>query len=92
MVWIGCLPPAVLRPNAERSTGRKKFEAATKPLFELLYRDVQQGVETRRVLETCGAPDYREKLTNELDIWKNSEMWKTGAAVRGLRPENWKKK
>ena len=69
----------------------KKFEAVNKPLFELLYRDVQQGVETRRVLETCGAPDYREKLTKELDEWKNSEMWKTGDAVRSLRPENWKK-
>src|SRR5271157_4927235 len=69
----------------------KKFEAITTPLFELLYRDVQQGVETRRVLETCGAPDYREKLTKELDEWKNSEMWKAGAAVRSLRPENWKK-
>ncbi len=69
----------------------KKFEAITKPLFELLYRDVQQGVETRRVLDTCGAPDYREKLTKELDEWKNSEMWKAGAAVRSLRPENWKK-
>jgi ketol-acid reductoisomerase len=69
----------------------KKFEAVTKPLFELLYRDVQEGVETRRVLDTCGAPDYREKLTKELDEWKNSEMWKAGAAVRSLRPENWKK-
>jgi hypothetical protein len=25
-----------------------------------------------------------------LDIWKNSEMWKAGAAVRALRPENQK--
>ena len=68
----------------------KRFEAAVKPLFELLYRDVQAGVETRRVLETCSAPDYREKLEKELDEWRESEMWKTGAAVRALRPENWK--
>ncbi len=66
----------------------KRFEAATKPLFELLYRDVQAGVETKRVLETCGAPDYRARLQKELDALKNSEMWKAGAAVRGLRPEN----
>lgn len=70
----------------------KRFELAAKPLLELLYRDVQEGVETRRVLETCSRPDYREKLEAELDLWRNSEMWKAGAAVRSLRPENWKKK
>jgi ketol-acid reductoisomerase len=69
----------------------KRFEKLTKPLFEQLYKDVKDGLETRRVLETCGAPDYREKLQKELDEWKNSEMWKTGAAVRSLRPENWRK-
>jgi ketol-acid reductoisomerase len=70
----------------------KKFEAVTRPLFELLYRDVTEGVETRRVLDTCSTPDYREKLQKELDEWKNSEMWQAGVAVRSLRPENWKKK
>jgi len=66
----------------------KRFEAATKPLFELLYRDVQEGVESQRVLDTCSAPDYRAKLQKELDEWKNSEMWQAGAMVRSLRPEN----
>jgi ketol-acid reductoisomerase len=42
------------------------------------------------VLDTCGAPDYREKLEKELDEWRDSEMWKAGATVRSLRPENWK--
>jgi len=69
----------------------RRFETAVKPLFELLYRDVEGGVETRRVLESCSSPDYREKLQRELDEWKNSEMWQAGAAVRSLRPENWKK-
>lgn len=69
----------------------KRFETTVKPLFELLYRDVQAGIETTRVLESCSARDYREKLQKELDEWKNSEMWKAGAAVRSLRPENWKK-
>src|SRR6185369_474928 len=36
----------------------KRFEAVNKPLFELLYRDVENGVETKRVLDTCSAPDY----------------------------------
>jgi ketol-acid reductoisomerase len=52
---------------------------------------VKEGVETRRVLDTCSTPDYREKLQKELDVWKNSEMWQTGAMVRSLRPENQKK-
>jgi ketol-acid reductoisomerase len=69
----------------------KKFEDANKPLFELLYRDVQYGVETKRVLDSCSASDYRQTLQVELDEWKNSEMWQAGAAVRSLRPENWKK-
>jgi len=70
----------------------QRFETAARPLFELLYRDVKAGVESRRVLDTCSAPDYREKLEVELGAWRNSEMWKAGAAVRSLRPENWKKK
>ena len=69
----------------------KRFEAAVKPLFEKLYKNVREGVETQRVLDSCGAPDYREKLQSELNEWKNSEMWKAGAAVRALRPENWSK-
>lgn len=69
----------------------KRFESAAKPLFDQLYRDVQAGVETRRVLDSCSSPDYRDKLERELDEWRNSEMWKAGAAVRSLRPENWKK-
>jgi ketol-acid reductoisomerase len=69
----------------------KRFETAAKPLFELLYRDVRAGVESQRVLDTCSAPDYREKLEIELGAWRNSEMWRAGAAVRSLRPETWKK-
>ena len=70
----------------------QRFEEAVKPLFQQLYSDVRSGVETRRVLETCSAPDYRTRLEKELDQWRDSEMWKAGAAVRSLRPENWQKK
>ncbi|MCI0706228.1 MAG: ketol-acid reductoisomerase [Ignavibacteriae bacterium] len=69
----------------------KQFEEAVKPLFTKLYDNVKKGVETKRVLDSCSSPDYREKLQRELDEWKQSEMWKAGAAVRSLRPENWKK-
>jgi ketol-acid reductoisomerase len=49
---------------------------------------VVSGVETKRVIEANSAPDYLEKLQKELDVIKNSEMWRAGAAVRSLRPEN----
>jgi ketol-acid reductoisomerase len=67
---------------------KPKFRDAVVPLFDELYERVVSGVETKRVLEANSAPDYREKLQKELDEIKNSEMWRAGAAVRALRPEN----
>ncbi|SPD74541.1 Ketol-acid reductoisomerase, mitochondrial [uncultured Desulfobacterium sp.] len=69
-----------------------KFRDAVAPVFEDLYNRVRTGKETKRVLEANSAPDYLVKLRKELDEIKNSEMWKAGAAVRALRPENRKKK
>ena len=69
-----------------------KFKKAVVPVFEDLYNKVIDGSETKRVLEANGAPDYRQKLDAELAIIGNSEMWKTGKAVRALRPENRAKK
>ena len=65
-----------------------KFRDAVAPLFDELYERVKTGVETRRVLEVNSAPDYREKLREELQVIHNSEMWRAGATVRSLRPEN----
>lgn len=70
---------------------RGKFKEATLPVFEKLYQNVTSGEETRVVLEANSAPDYREKLDAELGQIHDSEMWQTGAVVRSLRPENWKK-
>lgn len=69
----------------------KKFEEAVKPMFGELYQRVRDGAETRRVLESCSAPDYRQQLERELQEWKTSEMWEAGRAVRSLRPEHWTK-
>ncbi|MDJ0828570.1 MAG: ketol-acid reductoisomerase [Desulfobacterales bacterium] len=65
-----------------------KFREAVAPLFEELYANVVSGKETARVLDANSAPDYREKLQRELNTIKQSEMWRAGAAVRSLRPEN----
>ncbi|OQA90141.1 MAG: Ketol-acid reductoisomerase [Elusimicrobia bacterium ADurb.Bin231] len=69
-----------------------KFKKAVKPVFEELYKKVKDGTETARTLKCNSASDYKEKLEKELSRMRNSEMWLTGAAVRSLRPENWKKK
>ncbi len=68
-----------------------KFRDAVAPLFKELYNSVKTGKETKRVIEANSAADYREKLNKELEIIRNSEMWRAGAAVRSLRPENRKK-
>jgi len=65
-----------------------RFRDAVAPVFDELYQRVKNGQETRRVLEANSTPDYREKLDRELAVMHNSEMWRAGAAVRSLRPEN----
>jgi len=68
-----------------------RFKEAVDPVFEELYQSVVSGEETRIVLEANSAPDYRAKLDKELQTIRNSEMWRAGAAVRSLRPENRKR-
>ncbi len=65
-----------------------RFRDAVVPVFDALYESVKSGQETRRVMESCSAVDYREKLQAELKILGESEMWQAGNAVRSLRPEN----
>jgi ketol-acid reductoisomerase len=52
---------------------------------------VETGKEARITLEANSQPDYRAKLEVELAAIRDSEMWRAGAAVRSLRPENWRK-
>lgn len=66
---------------------RPRFKEATLPVFEELYQRVKDGSETRRVIEACGAPDYQDKLAEELAELGNSEMWQAGKATRSLRPK-----
>jgi ketol-acid reductoisomerase len=68
-----------------------RFRDAVAPVFDELYQRVVSGQETAIVLAANSAPDYREKLDAELKEMRDSEMWQTGAMVRSLRPENWKK-
>ena len=68
-----------------------RFRDAVAPVFEQLYTSVVSGEETRRTLECNSAPDYRQRLDAELKVIHDSEMWRAGAAVRALRPENRRK-
>lgn len=66
---------------------KPKFKKATLPLFKELYKRVKQGDETRRVLKSCGRPDYQQQLAKELAEIAGSEMWQAGKAARALRPK-----
>jgi ketol-acid reductoisomerase len=64
------------------------FHDASKPVFEKLYAEVACGNEAQRSIDTNSKPDYRAGLDAELKELRESEMWRTGAVVRQLRPEN----
>ncbi|HEY9186862.1 MAG TPA: ketol-acid reductoisomerase [Ignavibacteria bacterium] len=65
---------------------KEKFRENNLPLFRELYQRVASGIETKRVIESCSQPDYREKLNEELKAMRESELWQAGAMVRKLRP------
>ncbi len=66
----------------------KRFRDATQPVFSELYQEVAKGNESKRSIDSNSQPDYRVKLEEELKELRESELWRTGAAVRKLRPEN----
>ncbi|WP_462316884.1 ketol-acid reductoisomerase [Marinilabilia sp.] len=69
----------------------KKFRDASMPVFKDLYSEVAKGNEAQRSIDSNSQSDYRVKLEEELKELRESEMWKAGATVRQLRPENQKK-
>ncbi len=66
----------------------KKFRDAVAPVFEELYESVSTGNEAKITIEANQKATYREGLEKELNELRESEMWRTGATVRKLRPEN----
>lgn len=64
------------------------FHDAIKPVVYALYDSVKTGKEAQRSIDSNTQPDYREKLEEELKALRESEMWRAGATVRTLRPEN----
>ena len=66
----------------------RKFKEASQPVFKELYAEVAAGNEAQRSIDSNSQTDYREKLEVELKELRESEMWRAGATVRTLRPEN----
>ena len=73
--------------NFAKDHGFTVIVCSTNLVFRELYERVKSGVETRRVIETCGAADYQKQLAKELAEIGNSEMWRAGKATRDLRPK-----
>jgi ketol-acid reductoisomerase len=67
---------------------RHKFRDNNVPLFEELYQSVKSGKEAQIAITSGQRTDYREQLAKELAELRESELWRTGQTVRGLRPEN----
>ncbi|MBK8501911.1 MAG: ketol-acid reductoisomerase [Saprospiraceae bacterium] len=67
---------------------KDKFRDAVLPVFNELYDSVAAGNEAQKSIDSNSQPDYRVKLDAELSELADSEMWKAGQVVRGLRPEN----
>lgn len=65
-----------------------RFHDAIKPVVQQLYQSVKEGTEAQISIDSNSQPDYRVKLEAELAALRDSEMWRTGAVVRQLRPEN----
>ena len=64
------------------------FHDAIKPVVEKLYASVKCGNEAQISIDSNSKPGYREGLEKELKALRESEMWRTAAVVRQLRPEN----
>jgi ketol-acid reductoisomerase len=65
---------------------KPRFKQAVLPVFRKLYTAVKSQKEARRVMKSCGRPDYKQQLDKELGVMGGSEMWRAGKAVRALRP------
>ncbi len=70
---------------------KERFRSATKPVFESLYELTATGEEARIVLDRSKEANYKQKLADELKAMGDSELWRTGATVRSLRPSRKKK-
>ncbi|KAG2060788.1 ketol-acid reductoisomerase [Suillus hirtellus] len=63
------------------------FEKTNMPIFERLYKSVQNGTETHKSLKFNGCSMYCQDLAKELKEIDDQEIWRAGKVVRSLRPD-----
>lgn len=64
-----------------------RFQEATMPVFESLYKSVVSGEEAAIVIDANGRKDYKERLEGELKKMREEEIWQAGKRIRELRPK-----
>ena len=65
-----------------------KFQKALKPVISDCYKEVLNGNEAKRTIDSNSKSDYRVKLEEELEEVNEQEMWQAGKVLRPLRPGN----
>jgi ketol-acid reductoisomerase len=69
---------------------RHEFRKAVEPVFDRLYESVVSGEQTRIVLAANSAPDYKEKLEEELREMRESEIVSACFVLRDRETRNTK--
>lgn len=64
-----------------------RYYNAIKPIIAQCYEEVEAGMEAKIVIEANSSPDYREKLTKDLNNIKDQEIWQAYRVMRQFRPE-----
>jgi ketol-acid reductoisomerase len=64
-----------------------RYYNAIKPIIAQCYQEVEAGMEAKIVIEANSSPDYREKLTKDLNNIKDQEIWQAYRVMRQFRPE-----
>ncbi len=63
-----------------------RFRDAVMPVFDLLYKKVENGEEAEIVINANSRKDYKKDLEAELEKMRQEEIWQVGTQVRKLRP------
>lgn len=61
------------------------FKNTTQPLFEELYKNVQNGIEAREVLKTITEEEYKNKLNKKIDAIESEEFRTIEKITRSMR-------
>ena len=89
--WTGCTPTAAPRPSAARWTGSPGSRRRPCRCSRSSTSGEGRARRPRSCSRSTARPTTRRSSRRSSRSIRDSEMWQAGAAVRSLRPENWKK-